>query len=75
MRRSQFWQLMDDEFGPAYARHLATNLALRELGSRTPDQALRDGLDLRAIWIAVCEAQDVPENRRLGKDPKAAKKA
>lgn len=74
MRRSQFWQLMDDEFGAAYARHLAGNLALRELGSRTPEQALRDGLELRSIWLAVCEAQDVPVERRLGKDPKAAKK-
>lgn len=65
---------MEDEFGASYARHLAANLALRELGSRTPDQAVRDGQDLRSIWLAVCEAQDVPEERRLGKDPKAARK-
>ncbi|MDP5227855.1 MULTISPECIES: DUF3046 domain-containing protein [Arthrobacter] len=70
MRRSQFWQLMDDEFGAAYSRHLAGSLALRELGSRTPLQAISDGWDLKAVWIAVCEAQDVPEQRRLGKEPK-----
>ena len=65
--------MMDDEFGAAYSRHLAESLSLRELGSRTPVQAISDGWDLRTVWIAVCDAQDVPEQRRLGKDPKPAR--
>ncbi|MFJ3958711.1 DUF3046 domain-containing protein [Arthrobacter sp. NPDC090010] len=74
MRRSQFWQLMEDEFGTAYAHHLAGSLALRELGSRTAQQAIAEGRDLRSVWIAICDAQDIPQERRLGKDPKAAKR-
>ncbi len=70
MRTSEFWRLMDDEFGPAYSRSLAATLHLAGLGDRTPADALRAGIDPRTVWLSVCSAQDVPEHRRLGKDVK-----
>lgn len=69
VRHSDFWRLMDDEFGPAYARTLASDQVIGELGDRTPLEALSAGVAPRAVWAAVCEAMHVPVERRLGRDP------
>ena len=68
MRLSDFWRLMEDEFGAGYARVLAGDLVLSGLGGRTATEALRAGLEPRTVWLAVCEMQDVPPARRLGRD-------
>ena len=68
MRESEFWRLMDEEFGPQYSRTLAGDLVVGALGERTPLGALRVGLNPRRVWEAVCEAQDVPRQRWLGRD-------
>lgn len=68
MRHSEFWQLMDSEFGEAYARTLARELVMSSLGERTANQALAGHEDARAVWFAVCDAMDVPQERRFGKD-------
>lgn len=60
---------MDDEFGRAYARSLASRLVMAAVGDRTVDEALEVGVPPREVWAAVCEATDVPESRRLGRDP------
>ncbi|OFI36712.1 histidine kinase [Arthrobacter sp. SW1] len=70
MRISDFWRLMDDEFGSGYARVLAGTLVLAGVGGRTADQALAAGLEPRKVWLAICDVQDVPEERRLGRDIK-----
>jgi hypothetical protein len=57
---------MADEFGEAYGRTLAHDLVLGSLGGRTAEQALEAGLSVRDIWLALCEAQDVPAGRRYG---------
>lgn len=57
---------MADEFGDAYAQVIAHDVVLAELGSRTADQALAAGIPTREVWLAICEAQDVPANRRYG---------
>nr|WP_245953472.1 DUF3046 domain-containing protein [Arthrobacter silvisoli] len=61
---------MEDEFGSGYARVLAGSLVLAGVGGRTADQALAAGLEPRKVWLAICEVQDVPEERRLGRDIK-----
>ena len=66
MRRSEFWLAMADEFGDAYARVLAHDLVLSAVGGRTADQALAAGVPAREVWLALCDAQDVPESRRYG---------
>lgn len=68
MRLSDFWRLMDDEFGSAYSRVLASDLVLGSLGGRTAAEALRGGVEPKAVWLAVCDVQDVPPERRLGRD-------
>jgi hypothetical protein len=61
---------MDDEFGAGYSRVLSSSLVLAGVGSRTADQALRAGVPPRQVWLALCEVQDVPPERRLGRDVK-----
>ncbi len=71
VRHSVFWDLMDDEFGPGYSRTLAHDLVIDGLGDRTADQALAAGEPPRAVWDAVCEAMQVPLERRWGKPERA----
>jgi hypothetical protein len=68
MRISEYWRLMDDEFGAGYSRVLSSTLALAGVGGRTADQALAAGVEPRKVWLAVCDVQDVPAERRLGRD-------
>ncbi|NQX26722.1 DUF3046 domain-containing protein [Microbacteriaceae bacterium VKM Ac-2854] len=70
MRLSEFRQLVDDEFGAGYARILVSDLVLTELGGRTASAALADGEEPRSVWLALCRANDVPESRWHGVDPK-----
>jgi len=66
MRLSEFWLAMGDEFGDAYARVLVHDLVLGDLGGRTAEQALKDGVPARNVWLAICAASDVPPERRYG---------
>src|SRR5688572_3208965 len=70
VRISDFWRLMDDEFGAGYSRVLGGSLVLAGVGSRTAEQALAAGVNPRDVWLAVCDVQDVPAERRLGRDIK-----
>ncbi|WP_416404132.1 DUF3046 domain-containing protein [Arthrobacter sp. LFS091] len=72
MRASDFWRLMDDEFGAGYSRVLASSLVLAGVGGRTAVEALAAGYQPREVWLALCDVQDVPLERRLGKDIKPA---
>lgn len=67
MRHTLYWDLMNDEFGSIRAASLHTDLALSTLGSLTPAEAFEAGHEPRAVWLAVCEAAGVPEDRRLGR--------
>ncbi|WP_411285852.1 DUF3046 domain-containing protein [Lapillicoccus sp.] len=67
MRLSQFWSLMNDEFGVAYAASLARDHTLSSLGSRTAAEALEAGISPREVWAALCDDMDVPVERRHGK--------
>lgn len=64
MRLSEFWSVMDEVFGSGYARSLAADLVLADLGGRTVDQALADGERPALVWEAVCEATGQPESVR-----------
>lgn len=61
---------MDDEFGAGYSRVLSSTLVLAGVGGRTADQALDAGVPPRQVWLALCDVQDVPSERRLGRDVK-----
>ena len=68
MRHSRFWELMDEEFGPGYAPSLARSQVLSSLDGRSAVEALDAGLAPREVWLALCDAMDVPESRRHGRD-------
>lgn len=68
MRISEFRTLTHEEFGRPLAETLVRDLVLAPLDA-TAAQALADGTDPRLVWHALCEAMDVPEERRLGRDP------
>jgi hypothetical protein len=59
-----FWEQMNSQFGEAYAASVATDHVLAAIGGRTVNQALADGVDAKTIWLAVCDAFDVPGNLR-----------
>ena len=67
MRLSQFWTLIDEEFGPGQGRALVRDHVLSGLGHRTAAQAIEAGVPLRQIWLTLCEDLDVPIERRWGK--------
>jgi hypothetical protein len=64
VRQTEFWDRMRAQFGEAYADSVARDHALSALGSRTVNQALADGEDVKVVWRAVCEAFRIPERRR-----------
>lgn len=59
-----FWDRMEAQFGPVYARSVAKDYVLAGLDSRTIDQALAGGEDAAVVWRAVCEAFEVPDRLR-----------
>lgn len=67
VRHSEFWQLMDDEFGVGYARSVARDQVVAALGGRTAEEALAAHVPPRQVWFALCEVMDVPAERRWGR--------
>lgn len=59
---------MDNEFGAGYSRVLARDLMLAAAGGRSAQQAMQAGVEPRVVWLAICDMQDVPLERRLGRD-------
>ena len=70
VRLSDFHTLMTDEFGSEYAAVLLRDLALTELGDLTGEKALETGIEPKAIWQAICRAQNVPSERWQGLNKK-----
>lgn len=66
MRLSQFQRAVTDEFGEAYGESIVRDVVLDGLCDRTAREALADGVAVRDVWLALCEAMDVPESRRFG---------
>ncbi len=67
MRRSEFTRLVEEEFGRARGPVIVDSLNLPGLDC-TGAEALSRGVDPRTVWLAICDLQDVPEERRLGRD-------
>ena len=64
VRLTEFWERMRAQFGEVYADSVAKDHVLSSLGSRTVNQALADGEEVKVVWRAVCEAFRIPERRR-----------
>lgn len=66
MRTSELQIAISEEFG-ALGSVLMTDLTLRSLGGRTGAEALAAGVPARQVWRALCDAKDVPADRRHGR--------
>lgn len=64
MRLTLFWNNMHEQFGEAYAESLAKDYVIEQLGSRTVEQALADGVSAKEVWRAVCDVFDLPASAR-----------
>jgi hypothetical protein len=64
MRLTHFRQQMAEEFGRVRAEMIARDHVFSEFGGLTVDQALDAGYDPKQVWRAVCDAFDVPPERR-----------
>jgi hypothetical protein len=56
MRLTDFWERLEQSFGPAYARSLAADHAFADLGGRTIDEAIAHGVETATVWRAVVGA-------------------
>ncbi|WP_250001640.1 DUF3046 domain-containing protein [Actinoplanes sp. M2I2] len=56
MRLTDFWTRLAEVFGAAYARSFAADHSFGELGNRTINQAIADGIETATIWRAVVAA-------------------
>ena len=64
MRITVFRRMMAREFGEVRADMLARDHVFSSLGNRTVDQALDSGMPTKEIWRAVCDAFEIPLDRR-----------
>ncbi|WP_285501983.1 DUF3046 domain-containing protein [Actinokineospora sp. NBRC 105648] len=64
MRITAFRAMLADELGAQRADTIARDHVFGALGNRTVDQALDAGIAPKEIWQAVCDAFDVPPERR-----------
>ncbi|MGV8877134.1 MAG: DUF3046 domain-containing protein [Rhodoglobus sp.] len=74
MRLSEFWMAVADEFGEAYGRVLVNDQVLESVGGVTALNALSRGVPARQVWTALCEAMDIPPERRYGVGQREPKK-
>jgi hypothetical protein len=56
VRLTEFWQRLEQVFGPLYAKSIAQDQVLSQLGGRTIDEALSGGFDTADVWRAVVAA-------------------
>ncbi|GIF18451.1 hypothetical protein BJ973_008590 [Actinoplanes tereljensis] len=56
MRLTDFRARLDKAFGATYAQSIAADHSFGELGDRTINQAIADGIDTATIWRAVVTA-------------------
>jgi hypothetical protein len=61
VRLTVFWDRMNQQFGEGYAESVAKDYVIADLGGRTIDQALADGVGAKEVWQAVCATFDVPQ--------------
>lgn len=66
MRKSEFARAIVDEFGEGYGRVVTRDVVLASLGNLSADEAIARGVEPRDVWLALCEVENVPLERRHG---------
>lgn len=67
MRLTEFHQLVEDEFGDAKGQWVVSSHVFPGEG-KTAGELIDAGVDPRTVWGRLCDAFDIPEERRLGID-------
>ena len=60
----EFWSRLDRQFGPMRAQSVSRDHLFSELGGRSAVDAIDAGVPVRKVWLAICEAYDVPPKER-----------
>ena len=61
---TMFWDRMQAFFGENYADSVAKDHVIADLGDRTVNKAIADGMDVKTIWRAVCDTFNIPDSLR-----------
>ena len=64
MRLQEFWSRLDQQFGAMRAQSVSRDHLFSELGGRSAVEAIDAGVPVRKVWLAICEAYDVPPKER-----------
>lgn len=64
MRRTQFWDRLEEAFGRSGAETFAQDHVLTRLRDRTVNQALAQGEDAKIIWNAIVVEMQLPARMR-----------
>ena len=64
VRLTEFWRRMKTQFGEVYADSLAKDFVFANLGDRTVERALAEGVEAKVVWRSVCDQFNVPESLR-----------
>lgn len=64
---------MTDEFGASHSAVLLADYSIASLAGLTGEQAIASGVDPREVWLALCQALEVPKERWAGKPNKNKK--
>jgi Protein of unknown function (DUF3046) len=63
VRLTEFQELVEALFGPVRGGSLVVDHVLTQLGGRTAEQAIEDGVEPRDVWRALCADFDVPRDQ------------
>ncbi|MBV7412651.1 DUF3046 domain-containing protein [Dermabacteraceae bacterium TAE3-ERU27] len=74
MRLSEYRALADEVFGSHLARAYERDTVLTELGGLTALEAFESDVPVREVWVALCDAHDVPERLRWESQKDAKKR-
>ncbi len=64
MRLQEFWSRLDEQFGAMRAQSVSRDHLFSSLGGRSAVEAIEAGLPVRTVWLAICDAYDVPPKDR-----------
>jgi hypothetical protein len=64
VRLQEFWSRLDEQFGSMRAQTVARDHVFSDLGGVSAVDAINTGTPVRKVWLAICEAYDVPPKER-----------
>ncbi|MGY2128664.1 DUF3046 domain-containing protein [Blastococcus sp. SYSU DS0617] len=64
MRLQEFWSRLDEQFGAMRAQSVSRDHLFSDLGGRSAVEAIDAGVPVRKVWLAICEAYEVPPKER-----------